>query len=295
MSLRPLSPGLSLALLLTAAGAAPGQIIHRYTFNGNANDSVGTANGTLVNATTSGGQLVLDNGPGVASNTPTGKYVSLPAAAFPTGAGGLTSFSLELFYNWVGQPPGGGQTWNRLIDFNNGTDTTVTPPRQYLFLTPRSGAQPTNTVRYAITQNDPGNEFQVNGTDQSPSGTPTFMALTYDAASTTGTLYVGTGTTLTQVGQNLTTALDPTQLSGITNFWIGRSAFNGDPLYNGTIDQLDIFASGRTGAQVLADFLAGPVPVPEPSALALTGAAALGLAVWRRRRSPSRAPVQSPG
>jgi hypothetical protein len=286
MSLRSLSVGLSLALLLAAAGAAPGQIIHRYTFNGNANDSVGTANGTLVNATTVGGQLVLDNGPGVASNTPTGKYVSLPAAAFPTGPGGLTSFSIETFFNWAGQP---GQTWDRLFDFNNGSATT-----NYLFLTPRSGAQPTNTLRYAITNSGAGNEFQVNSTDQAPSGGPAFIALTYDSASTTGTLYVGTGTTLNQVGQNLTSVLDPTQLTGVTNYWIGRSAFDGDPLYNGTIDQFDIFASARTSSQVLADFLAGPVPVPEPSALALTGAAALGLAVWRRR-SPRRAPIKSPG
>jgi hypothetical protein len=292
MSRRPPSTALALALLLGAAGAAPGQIIHRYTFNGNGNDSVGTANATLVNAATNGAQVVLDNGANVASNTATGKYVSLPSSAFPTGPGGLTSFSIEVFYNWVGQP---GQTWDRLFDFNNGTDTTVTPPRQYLFLTPRSGAQPTNVLRYAITQNDPGNEFQVNGTDQSPFGAPAFAALTYDAASTTGTLYVGTGTTLTQVGQNFTTALDPSQLAGITNLWIGRSAFNGDPLFNGSIDQFDIFSAARTPAQVQADFLAGPVaPVPEPSALALTGAAALGLAVWRRR-TVRRAPVQSPG
>jgi hypothetical protein len=292
MSLRPLSPGLSLALLFAAAGAAPGQIIHRYTFNGNADDSVGTANGTLVNAITSGGQLVLDNGAGVASSSPTGKYVSLPAAAFPTGASGLTSFSIEIFYNWVGQPPGGGQTWDRLFDFNNGRNPG-TPTMQYMFLTPRSGAP--NTVRYAITNNNPGGEFGVNGQDQLPSGVPAFVGLTFDAPTTTSTLYVGSAGNLTQVGQNVTSILDPSQISGLTNYWIGRSAFDGDPLYNGTIDQFDIFNGARTGAQVLADFLAGPVPVPEPSALALTGAAALGLAVWRRRRSPSRAPVQSPG
>src|SRR5438094_4886607 len=100
MPQRPAFTGLSLALLLGAAGAAPGQIIHRYTFNGDANDSVGTANATLVNATTNGTQVVLDNGAGLASNNPAGKYVSLPAAAFPTGPGGLTSFTIESFYNW---------------------------------------------------------------------------------------------------------------------------------------------------------------------------------------------------
>ena len=103
MTPRFITACLPLSALLAAAGPASGQvIIHRYVFNGTPNDSVGTANGTLVNATISGGQLVLNNGAGVASNTPTGKYATLPPTAFPTGPGGLTSFSIESFYNWVG-------------------------------------------------------------------------------------------------------------------------------------------------------------------------------------------------
>jgi hypothetical protein len=282
MTPRTLSACLTLSVLLAAAGTARGQvIIHRYTFNGNANDSVGTANAMLVNATTTNSQLILDNGANIASNTPTGKYATLPAAAFPTGTGGLTSFSIESFYNWIGQP---GQTWARLIDFNNGINGVV-PTQQYMFLSPRSGAQPINTVRYAITQNNSNNEQQVNGSDQAPFGGPSFVALTYDASTTTGTLYIGQGTTLTNVGQNQTVFLDPSQLTGITNFWLGRSPFNGDPLFNGTIDQLDIFNGARSPAQVQADFLAGPVPapVPEPTTLALTGAAGIGFALWRRK------------
>jgi hypothetical protein len=277
MTPRFITACLPLSVLLASVGSAPGQvIIHRYTFNTDANDSVGTANAALVNSTISGGQLVLNNGAGVASNTPTGKYATLPATAFPTGSGGLTSFSIESFYNWVGQP---GQTWARLVDFNNGAATS-----QYMFLTPRSGAQPINTVRYAITNSGAGNEFQVNGTAESPSGTTTFMALTYDAPTTTASLYVGSGAVLTQVGQNFTAILDPTGLT-VSNFWIGRSPFDGDPLFNGNIDQLDIFNGARSPAQVQADFLAGPVPVPvpEPTTLALTGAAGIGFALWRRR------------
>ena len=78
----------------------------------------------------------------------------------------------------VGQP---GQTWARLLDFNNGTDGQAAP-RQYLFLTPRSGAQPINTLRYAITNNDPGNEFQVNSSAEEPFGAPARM-LTHDGAT----------------------------------------------------------------------------------------------------------------
>ena len=44
------------------------QLLHRYSFDGNANDSVGTANGTLLNgAAVSGGALVTNGGNGTIS------------------------------------------------------------------------------------------------------------------------------------------------------------------------------------------------------------------------------------
>ena len=56
----------------------PTTLVHRYSFNdGTANDSVGSANGTLVgNATISGGQLVLPN---TTSAAPATDYLQLPA------------------------------------------------------------------------------------------------------------------------------------------------------------------------------------------------------------------------
>src|SRR5262249_60264659 len=143
-------------------------------------------------------------------------------------------------------------------DFNNGTDGTAV--RQYLFLTPRAGS---TNFRYAITNNNPGGEFIVEGVSEAPFGAPAFLAMTYDSATTTGSLYVGQGTTLTLVGQSQIVVTDPTQLTGITNLWLGRSAFNTDPLFNGTIDQFDIFNEARTQPQVQADCLSGPRPLPQ--------------------------------
>ena len=50
-------------------GSANAQLLHRYDFN-TTNDTVGTANGTLVgSATLSGGALVTDGGNGASNGT----------------------------------------------------------------------------------------------------------------------------------------------------------------------------------------------------------------------------------
>src|SRR5277367_3795815 len=74
--------------LLSFAG-----LTHRYSFNdGTANDSVGGANGTLMNgATVSGGQLQFNPAVNNGSNDPAmGQYVSLPSNILDT-----KSFTLE--------------------------------------------------------------------------------------------------------------------------------------------------------------------------------------------------------
>ena len=59
-----------------------GGIAHRYSFTADASDSVGGADGTLVNTTTlsqySGGELVLGNTGAQGSNAGDGDYVDLP-------------------------------------------------------------------------------------------------------------------------------------------------------------------------------------------------------------------------
>src|SRR5688572_14714103 len=68
------------ALAAAAAMAQPamGGLTHRYSFTADANDSVGTAHGTLVNgAAVTGGQLTLINS-GTSNNVTTGQYLDLP-------------------------------------------------------------------------------------------------------------------------------------------------------------------------------------------------------------------------
>ena len=85
-------------------------VTHRYSFNdGNANDSIGTANGTLMNgAKVSGGNLVLANN-GVNMNPATGQYVSLPANILHA-----RNFAIESWFTW-----NGGNPWQRILDLGN--------------------------------------------------------------------------------------------------------------------------------------------------------------------------------
>jgi hypothetical protein len=98
---------LILLLFVAVAVSAQADITHRYSFNdGTANDSIGTANGTLVNgATASGGKLVLANN-GVNNNPATGQYVSLPSNILNT-----RDFTVESWFTW-----NGGNPWQRILD-----------------------------------------------------------------------------------------------------------------------------------------------------------------------------------
>ncbi|MGA2556899.1 MAG: LamG-like jellyroll fold domain-containing protein, partial [Verrucomicrobiota bacterium] len=113
---------------------APGQTInltHRYSFNGNANDLVGTANGTLQGgAIISNNALVLD---GVNS------YLALPANI----ATNYTAITLEA---WV--TDNGSGAWARIFDFGNNT-------ADYMFLALPAGG---GNLRGAYTTGGNGAE-----------------------------------------------------------------------------------------------------------------------------------------
>src|SRR3954453_7565774 len=86
------------ALLVPSARAA---LTHRYSFNdGTANDSVGSANGTLVgtNGSISGGQLVLANtGEGSQNPGATGAYLDLPNGLMTSSAATAGAVTVEMW------------------------------------------------------------------------------------------------------------------------------------------------------------------------------------------------------
>ena len=70
------------ALIVLGGQTADAAMVHRYDFNGNADDAVGGAHGTLVNntgnASFGSGRLTLGNDGSQSSNANNGDYVDLP-------------------------------------------------------------------------------------------------------------------------------------------------------------------------------------------------------------------------
>ena len=93
----------SMAALIACASTAHADLIHRYSFNGGtANDSVGSANGTLVGSTDggptiSGGQLQLNN-PNFSGPSVSGNYLSLPSSILPSSG----SATIEEWFTFTG-------------------------------------------------------------------------------------------------------------------------------------------------------------------------------------------------
>ena len=225
-------------------------LLHRYSFNdGTANDSAGTANGTLNGgAMATGGKLVLVNTTPSADTT--GQFVNLPSNILPTTG----SVSFEAWFTADPMTPdGNGVGWERLLDFGN-TDMNGNG-QNYIFLTPASGAGDTRVV---ISDADPGfnDEELARRAGTLNDGMTHYIAGVFDETGGRISLYVDNNAPKAQLlDQPLSVVQD--QLS-----YIGRSLYNPDPLYNGTIDEIRIWGSALTAAQVAADMAAGPDVVP---------------------------------
>lgn len=133
--------------------------------------------------------------------------------------------------------PLGGNEWQRILDFGNGTP-------DYLFLTPDAGGD--GGLRYATRINN-GGEQQVNsGYLQSGSWYHTAISI----GGKTGRLFVNGEWVDTNPGLTL----NPIDVGAVLNY-IGKSQFN-DQEFNGYIDDLKIYNYARTNEQIAQDYMA---------------------------------------
>jgi hypothetical protein len=233
-------------------------LAHRYSFTTDASDSVGGANGTLMNgATIVGGAVVLASGANNSAD-PGVQYVDLPNNLVQN----LTTITIE---SWV--TDNGSRNWARIWDLGDsagGEDVSGTGSR-YMFLSLPSGNNGGDLMGDIHISDRAGGDFAVEWTGQRPPvGAKSHIVYANDAAHHTGWLYVNGA--LVAINTNMT--LVPADIGPTVNDWLGRSQYN-DPMFSGSIDEFRIWNGSLTALQVAINAAAGPNTVGpvDPGAL----------------------------
>jgi hypothetical protein len=255
-------------ILVSMSNWASASLLHRYSFNdGTANDSIGTANGMLMNgATIVGGELVLGGGAAA-----TGAYVSLPASAI-----GINAYPGLTFELWSTQPTVNqgfsmtavfGGTWA-----DNGTG------KSYVDIATTRGDDVSRGAIAITPDSDApwGDEIGANGPEKNDA-TKHLYSLT--VSSTQLAFYIDG----VQVGATM--PLGTASLSGLsTEFgYLGKGVYSGDATFNGTIDEFRMYDNALSASQIAANFAYGPNVIPEPSTFALFALGIVSLVFLRRR------------
>jgi hypothetical protein len=259
-------------------------LTHRYSFNdGTARDSVGGADGTLVNgAVVADGVVSFDPTTNNGTNTSpaTGQYVDLP-----NGLAKTRSLTLEAWFTYRG-----GSNWQRVVDFGKGSAGELPPSDKtttgysgsgYIILTPQNGAgKVTAQISIGVPQK-PDTDY-IYTSSPLPQNVEHHLVFTHDPDAQVEALYID-GVAAGTPGQTPGARMDPS-VAEYYNFWLGRSNYYQDPFFNGTIDEFRIYDSALTAAEVQADFARGADVVPEPLAGATIGGALMLLGFLRPRR-----------
>jgi hypothetical protein len=214
-------------------------LVHRYSFDGTgsqARDSVGSADGTVVGAQLAGDGTVVLSG--------SGQYVDLPNGIVSS----LTNATFEAWITW-----NGGEPWQRIFDFgssdsaNEGVQGTGVT---YLFLTPEDGA--TNKLRAIYSTRGQSNETRLTGSLRLTTGRMVQVALVFDAAAHTVSLYVN--------GASAGSGSNNGSLSGLNdiNNWLGHSQFAADADFTGTFHEFRIYDAALTAEQLQLTNSLGP-------------------------------------
>jgi hypothetical protein len=215
-------------------------LAHRYAFDGSgtiAEDEVGGADGSIVNAALSGyGQLHLARG-GLE------QYVDLPNGIISE----LGSATFEAWVIWDTPEP--TQFWERIFDFGVSTagEDQRMDGQSYLFLAP---ARP----RTAFKNEASNGEILINSSSPFPTDTTFHVAVVVDQDAQQLRLYldaVNTGSVM--LPQSLSTIED-------VNNWLGRSQFAQDTQFGGSFLEFRIYRVALTEPQLAESLRFGDSP-----------------------------------
>lgn len=273
----------------TSAGT--NYLVHRYGFDGNANDSIGLAHGTVEDLNTSnhefvGGQLVLSNN-GLNSRPilndangnklldVEGAYVDLPNGIIsPLGKSAT-------FMAWFTYTPVSGDNWPRVFDFGTSTggegystggdgvrmiegvpyvDTTAADLQEYIMLSPQQGGGP--AWRFESIIRPPSSSVFVDPADNTTlKNVEVCVACVFDSASGVSTVYLNG----VQVAQSANTTHNLANLNDVNN-WLGRSQWP-DAMFSGKFNEFRIYDIPLSKHWVKAYYEQGPdnyTTIPNP-------------------------------
>ena len=224
-------------------------LIHRWSFNGNLNDSVGTSNATVVdsgsnNTTLSSNAITLAGGARATSD-----YVSLGSGLMPKDGSPVT---IEF---WATQNT--VQTWARIFDIGASSS-------EYLFMSwdQNTGANDrvewkdstTSTLDNTVAPYTTGTEYHIVMMIQPGGGASGSTRVTwYAAPSSASSLGSAKGTFDTT--NSLAALVD-------TNFWLGRSEYTGDSTASASYNEVRIWNRTFSSTELATLHSAGPDSVP---------------------------------
>lgn len=213
---------------------------HLYTFNdGLANDWIGSAHGVLMNgATVADGQLLLANDSVTSGESSTVQYALLDADVLPSGGATIVVwFTTTDAANGV-----------RVFEFGNQVSGVGD---SYLSLTPQGGLDDTRaTLRPA------GEAERAASSTSTDDGMEHMAAVVIDSSAGLLRLYLD--------GDEVDNApLDGANAGSVNDSlaYLGRSLFDADPGFTGSINELRVYDDARSGSDIATDATDGPSTV----------------------------------
>ena len=245
-------------LQLTAYGQPT--LINRWSFNEasgtNATDSVSGAIAVLMNgASLSGGQANIGNGTGETSADYTnGQYIVLPSTI-------CSNYSAMTIETWI--TPGldviSGNQWGRIWDFGNTANlnqSNMGGSGAWMFarIGAASGGISPEADSFLAGNGDNWNYASATFTY----GLENHLVWTADGNTHIAKLYLNGNL----ISTTYTFTNSPAVIGVMTNNWLGRSKFAGDPLINANFNEFRIYDGAISALQVAADQQTGPDTYP---------------------------------
>jgi len=217
----------SLSSAVTASTNGSKGLVASYAFNGNTTD----ATENMMNAATNAGY----------ANGHDGKAISLTGSNYVQLPYQIGNMDAMTFCGWVYW--NGGNSWQRIFDFGNGEDS-------YFFLTP---ANVNGKLTFEIKAN--GKTQTVNAQSGLATGSWKHVAVTMQ----TGQVVVYVDGQVAVSSNSVT--ISPSEVAGVCNY-LGRSQFVVDALFNGMLDDVQIYnyALSQNEVQNIANY--GTVEAP---------------------------------